>query len=183
MTWGASQVQGARGNFADVDLADNAVVTISGPHHKVHQGRFFNLSKIFAAVANNASADVLMKTGATAPHMVFDVTAGGNAYIYLYEGTTVSADGTTLAVTNHSRASTRVADLTGFHTPTVSATGTQLDELFIPAGSGPKAGGGGVSFADEYILAVSTNYLIRITNKSGGAADFGVHVEFYEPEG
>jgi hypothetical protein len=65
--------------------------------------------------------------------------------------------------------------MTAFHTPTMSAVGTMLcDELF---GSGNKSGG--ETRADnEWILAPSTKYLIRV--HAAVNLDVATKINWYE---
>jgi hypothetical protein len=63
--------------------------------------------------------------------------------------------------------------------PTVSGTGTELFEEFLPGGTKKKAGGGGGDSL-EYVLAPLTNYLVRLTNVSGSAQIAELVLEWYE---
>jgi hypothetical protein len=70
-----------------------------------------------------------------------------------------------------------------FTDPTVTDTGTQIHHVWVPptgAGVGSSVGLSEVSFGEEWILKPSTDYILRITNGSGGAIDTWHEMLFYE---
>ena len=176
---GKSMFERIRSNFPFVQR------TITLSHSKVHRGRFFTLSKIFTGIGNNASVEFLIRVGSQySHHAVCNVAAGGDADIELYEGPTVSAEGTPIAAINNNRFSSIVADGTYFHTPTLGGDGTLLMQDFIPGG-GPFLSGGGsdtglVRSGTEFIMKTNTDYLLRGINRSGAAATLALACGFYE---
>ena len=169
------------------DKMTGALTTITYPHHEVHSGSTFYASYLSphgSEIANDASLDILIQNSATkGSHLFWQVGAGGNAELLFYEDTTTTNLGTALAESNMNRASVKVAGTVVTHTPTVSAAGTLLANYFLPGGSGPKSGGGGVRQGTEWILEKSKVYLLRVTNRSGSAQMQSVVVEWYEESG
>ena len=67
---------------------------------------------------------------------------------------------------------------------TISATGTAiLEDQYVPDPGGGFFSSPGTSVADvseEWILKQNEDYLLRLTNNSGGAIDGSVYIVFYE---
>lgn len=165
---------------------------IDSVHKHTHEGRYFSGGYYNAAVANGDTVDILIQAGTESTHAKFKAVCGGDSTLQVYEGATFSAAGTAVTMSNHNRGSAKAFDGTVTHTPTITGTGTQINgTALIAAGvSGGGGGGGGSSggrgsdsnsFASEFILAASTDYLVRITNNSGAATKIESHVEAYQP--
>lgn len=169
--------------LTDTELRASSVPVIAHTHQKVHEGRYFSGGYYNAAVADTASLDILIQTGASSsPHMVFSVASQGDALTYIYEDATFSAAGTTVAMTNHNRNSAKVFDCTVTHTPTITGVGTQLDGTgYSAAGEKNASSGGNFGFSSEFVLAASTTYLFRVTNVSGSACKIAAILEGYQP--
>lgn len=156
-------------------------VIVDSVHHEVHEGEMMHAEYYAASVSNNSSIDILLSIGAHEAHTVFSVNAGGAGVIYLYESPTVSG-GTAVTVYNMKRSNAALPLTTIKHTPTVTATGsTALVNRYIAGGTSPTTRvGGGVRSGTEWILAPSTNYLLRFTNSSGGTIAVSMAIELYE---
>lgn len=170
---------------ANVDSQNRLdVKSIDYAHAKVHAGDFYTVSHLSTAVANGASLDILIITGSTYQlHSNFVVSAGGDAYFYIYEATTVSANGTALTPYNNLRSSSNAAEADFYYGPTVTGVGTQLYVDFLAGGGFFGAGGvsgGPIRAGTELDLKTSTNYLLRLTNTSGGSQDLSFGMGFYE---
>jgi len=179
-----------------IDRLTGAQVTISEEHWLTHKGLTFAMSHRFAAVANAASVNLLLKNPAgNYPHLhkIDVIVEDGDVDMFGFEGVVVSADGTPLVAGNTNRASSNTPTLEIFHTPTITDDGTQIWQDWAPptaAGAGGGGGGGGAGarhegiiyspVGDEWILAPDTNYVLRHTNNSGGAIDILVRIMFYE---
>ena len=155
-------------------------------HNNVHKGKFYTACNIFNSVANTSSAEVLIQVGSNKKlHFVKNCAAGGDAEVFLFEGTTFSAAGTSITAYNLNRSSSSTTDATITHTPTLTADGTQINCGFIPGGGIFGAGGsngGPIRSGTEIVLDVNTDYLIRLTNTSGGAQDMSIEVGYYESD-
>ena len=165
----------------DVDKWDRAVITQAANHHNIHLGRTFTASYLDESVANDASLEFLVQTGALQAHMGLHANGGGSFELYLFEGTTVSAAGTSLAAVQRNRTSSTTATATVTHTPTITADGTQLEVEFIAGGTGGIASGSQGDFHEEWVLAPNTNYLVRVKNVAGVAEEMGLIIDWYEP--
>lgn len=167
----------------------HAVTAIGENHRMIHDGFYFDVSGFAAGIANGGNLDILIKCPAASP---VHFTLAGLAVedtpwnIYFYEGTTVSADGTSVPVRNHNRyggSDTRFAT-TVFTGPTVTGVGTQIHTDYIPpSGAGANSGQLIPVLDTEWVLGDpdnAVNYLIRATNNSGVAADIGWHLNGYE---
>ena len=166
----------------------HAHTMISEPHRMVHDGFMLNASGKASALANGANLDLLIRLPAgVIRHVVLVEFAPSDAPldVFLYEDTTVSADGTAVNIRNHNRtAADPTVDLM-FVGPTVTGVGTLLHQQYIPstgALGGQSAGQIVGSDDQEWILGSPTTeklYMWRVTNNSGGAIDIGYHFNGY----
>lgn len=161
--------------------APNVIDTV---HHEVHEGEMFHAGHTFSSVANGANADLLFTLGAKEAHTTFEVFAGGQVSVSLFEAPTV-ADGTTVPIYNMKRSSTNTPLATVKHTPTVTATGSTalVNGRILPGGNSPQTRvGGGIRQNVEWILAPTESYLLRVTNSSGTTIAVNIGLEWYEEE-
>ena len=181
-------INGDGDHVADMsDLIDELkqnVNTISSLHNHTHEGEAYSISHGFIAVADDAHADMLIRTGAIDVHIVAEIEGEGKAYAFLYEVPTITLDGTPLVPRNkyrsHNDNDPEQSSVLIFHTPTVGAVGTQLLTELITGGSGPQSIGSRGGRSAEWVLKKNTDYLFRVTNKTGQAKDFTIHPEWYE---
>lgn len=160
-------------------LRDNivdALVTVDSEHHKVHIGETMIVgysTPDASPLADNASLDLWASVPAGQhPHIEWEMWCEGLAQIYVYEGPTVSDEGTLLVPHNRNR---NYADespgLTVKHTPTVTDTGIPLHDGRWIGGPGPgnQPGETGSSRAAiEIVLKPETTYLFRVTSRDSG---------------
>lgn len=154
-----------------VDTITNARVSIDQEHYQLHKSRCFETFDQQTITGSN-TFDYLLITPSTAGlhcHLVMSVEADAKCFISLYEGTTVSANGTALATFNNFRDSASVAGMLVYTAPTITAIGTQID--LHMTGSGEKAGGQ-VRVGDEWILKNNAKYTVRVT--AGGTGCIAV---------
>lgn len=158
------------------------VASIEYAHAQTHAGRYFSGGFYNASVANGASIDILIQTGAQSFHLRFDGSSSGDSTIRFYESATFSAAGTAVTMSNHNRTSAKTFVGTVTSGPTITATGTQLNGTdYVAGGTKNQSVGGSGGYANEFILSLNTNYLIRFTNDSGAAAKMNMSVYGYEP--
>lgn len=152
-------------------------------HDQVHKGHYFSGGYYNSAVVNAGTVDILIQLNGTSTfHAKLTGTAGGDSTIQIYEGTTFSLAGSAITMSNHNRASTTSFAGTVTSIPTITAVGTQINGTgYIAAGDKHSGGGGDFGFGNEFILAKSTNYLVRVTNNSGSATKIAVSIEGYMP--
>lgn len=157
--------------------------SISEPHLLLHQGFMFMADLKFTGLANGASKDFLIVVPENRyPHFrtaEFDIDSGP-CDIRIFEDTTVSSNGTSVPIVNLNRASPFVSNVTIFHTPTITDDGDELAVEYLPATAPSKGGTSGEESATEWVFNHNRNYLIRLTNNSGGAIAAGLHLQFYD---
>lgn len=169
-------------NSDETTGAPNVIDTV---HHEVHEGEMFHASYTNGSVANGASMDLLLALGAKECHTVFEVFAGGQVSVYLYENPTTTAAGTAVPMYNMKRSSANEPTAAVTHTPTVTATGSTalVNGRILPGGTSPQTRvGGGIRQGVEWILAPTATYLLRITNGSGSTIAVNAGLEWYEEE-
>lgn len=167
--------------FAYDDIT-GALVGIDVPHHEIHEGETFFISYKTpddSPIGDNATVTLGVTTAAKYAHILARGACGGDAEGELYEGATWTG-GTSLNVFNKNRAKTESPTLTVVRGPTPVLLGTLLENEFIPGGTGPQAIGGAATQRAEWILKPGTQYLFRITNRSGGAQPASMALEWYE---
>jgi hypothetical protein len=156
-------------------------IGIGDVHHQGHNSNLWIAGHYDSVVGSNVSVDVLLKTPAAwSAHMTAEGAAGGDAVGYLFEGTSVSSDGTALTVVCTNREDPKTAKVTAFHTPTVTGNGMLVMAKFMPGGNWWFSPGGQSSTGAEIILKQSTNYLLRVTNISGGSVPISAGANWYE---
>lgn len=161
-----------------------STVAMAYVHQRVHDGRFFSGGYFNSAVANNSTIDLLLQTSATlATHIQFSGASGGDSTIQLFEDATFSDAGTVITMSNHNRASDKTMDATVTHTPTILTTGAHVNgTVFVPGGQKAQSGGGSGGFDDEFVLKLSSTYLVRFTNISGQTKPMFLLAAGYQPE-
>jgi hemin uptake protein HemP len=166
------------------DQYAHAFTVINEPHRLVHDGMLYNASgKV--NVANGANLDILLQFPAgVIGHMTLIEyqLADAPCDAIFYENPTFSAAGTAVNVKNHNRLSTRTANVTITHTPTITGVGDLIMQRFLPAAAGAPglASGQLVRGEDsEWIIGNGNDYLWRLTNNSGAAIDVGFHFDGY----
>ena len=170
---------------AEADKFDNltrSVATIEATHRVVHLGFMYGARVHSASLGNGASLDMLFEVPADVyPHFqALNIGAdGGPDTVQLFEGVTASANGTVVASYNLNRNSTNTSSVTVRENPTISDTGTLLDETYIYS-AGNKQGVYNDIEGSELIFKPSTKYLIRYTNNSGSAEDIFMRAHWYE---
>lgn len=160
----------------------NVLVAMDSLHHWVHRGFMFQAEYVNASLNNGANLDILLETGAEDTHLQYLVNAGGACRVYLYEGPT-ALRGTEVTPYNMRRAmANRLPTMKISHTPTVSATGTELvPGRYLPGGTSPTTRvGAEVRAGTEWVMKANTTYLIRVNNVSGGSIVADLALSFYE---
>ena len=140
--------------------------TATDVHQRIHSANYWNFGDN-VNLGSGGVRDILIITGATkkahiyATVQAFNVSSNKTISVDVYEGTTVSANGTGLTIFANNRGNILVPELTAFHTPTVTTTGTAImptrigkDEMQLFS----------TRPGEEYDFNSNTKYLIRITS-------------------
>lgn len=152
-------------------------------HTEVHEGetfRFWYVVPHGSELANDGTIDIVLTTTTKTAHIVFASGGGGDFEFELFRDVAFDGDGTPLSIHNLNDASTNISTVSAVLDPTVTLDGTQIDGEFSPGGSGGNAPGGAIRDETEDIWKASTSYLIRLTNRSGGAQQFSIEGQWYE---
>ena len=168
------------GEPLNTDEITGALTVIPTVHHEVHEGDMFTSSFIAQALADDATLELLLRTGATKfVHLTFFASCGGDAEIALLESVTVNSSGVQMNERNNKRTENDNAELVVSHTPT-TVGGIFLLEAILPGGTGGNASGGLLRQDTEFILKQSADYLLSLTNRSGAAKPAGIVINWYE---
>jgi len=173
-------------SFAEKEILqfdDGTQITDPRFEYMVHKGLGFSISHRFESVADDASADVYFENPAGSGVEVYiiaiEVTSLGSAYIDIYRGNTVNAAGTPLTPINlnfksggDSRANVEYG---GTYT-----TGNLTLSTLCPGGSKKEAVGGQAGVGEVVVMPLDFNFLVRVTNKSGGATDLSIRILWWE---
>lgn len=170
------------------DPISHSVTAISEDHRMIHDEMAYTLTLPFTALAAAGNKDILIDVPAACyPHLrkIEANCSDGPFTLYVYEGTTVSANGTAKTPVNNNRNSAETAEALFYEGPTVTGAGTAiLTHNCYSSGAPGVASSAGVDndVEFEFVLAPSTKYLIRLNNGNAGAINGNIHLFFYEPE-
>jgi hypothetical protein len=161
--------------------------TIDAAHKEIHEGETFEAWYRVpngSTIANNGTLDMIISTGAKELHIVEAIAFGGDCELDVYVDGTYSG-GTSFTPINlkHSSSEVSTASVSTQATAiTVSAVGTLKDEDLFFGGTGGNARGGAIRADTEIIWKINSDYLIRLTNRSGQAQRFMIKLQWYEEE-
>ena len=166
------------GNLVDlhIDAETRGLVVVSHYETDLHQSERFHVCYLQphgSELADDAAHDFLIRVGSLDAHANILLAVGGDCDASLYEETTVSANGNVLISRSMNRRTLGTAETVMYEGPTVTLAGTELTCVFVPGGS-KKALSGGTGNTTEWILERNTNYMVRITNRSGAAIQLSV---------
>ena len=160
--------------------AAGSLVNMNTLHHKTHRGLFFYYNTYDLALAASGNLDMLLITGDKQAHIrVKSVLLEGDGLFTLYQGTTVSNNGTALTATNANLNSSNTPEVLAYAGPTVTGVGTLLGGDFVKVGNNSVLGNFDID-SDLLILRPNTNYLLRLTNRGSGATEALITLGFYE---
>lgn len=160
------------------DSTTGAYCTSSYAHCEIHEGNHFFV-KDWVDLGNAAVYDILIKVADTTkwPHFLFEVRAEAEFNIILYKDPTVTDPGTPISVINRNNNSATTAGMLVYHTPTVSAVGTQVARY--KGGSAQKVGGEARA-SGEVVLDQNAYYMARITNDTALNNWIDYFLDWYE---
>lgn len=155
-----------------------------GSHHRIHDGEMFSAGVIVSALADDASADIVIRANTTQAHLVLQVAATGNAEIHFFESPVFTNVGAQLTPADKNRITANEALTEVFSISSTTSNGTELNGGMVLPGGTKGGGSGGVNVTQregEWVLAPSTDYLLKVFNHSGGAQDVSIGAMWYEP--
>lgn len=162
----------------DQSTGANVVTNLS--HMHVHEGRMYEISYKTpdgSTLADNDNLDVLFRPNTSCSHFAIGPIAANPIEILFYENVIISNVGTSLSVVGLNRQRSLPPASVGYISPTVSTVGDLLGTYLQVWGLSPLT----AAFAEvPWLLRKNTDYLIRITNRSGSAQDVGIVIQWYE---
>lgn len=136
-------------------------------HANIHDGISFAAEYDFGVVLKDGgTSEVLLQIPADNYVHLYEHNFNPDAQpgqVEIFEGTTFSAEGTTMEAENLNRISGKTSNIAVTHTPTITADGTRID--IIGKTASKNSSDNSVKYV-EWNLMPDTNYLIRYTNKS-----------------
>ena len=155
---------------------NKALKTVDPQILAIEIGNSYRTSHLFSSVANDASANVYIKTGNY-------VVAGKSKYyvtksceIFFYESGIIDSSGSALTLINYNRNSANTPTTEVYYTPTIETSGNEILHAYITVASSGSPIATSAASAEEdtfWLLKPNTNYIITIWNRSGGdAANF-----------
>lgn len=181
------QVHAKEESAAGVDLLTDLLVpsrtTITVPHYEIHTGNSYMISYLLAdgsPLADDASISFQFTLGLNRMHFTFMGACGGHAELSLLRDPTVTGPGGLMDIERMrqdttDRSSTSTVRLNSAYTGGAVVTG-----CFMPNGVGPWATGGLAREDTEIILATTSDYILVLTNRAGGAQPASLFAQWYE---
>lgn len=159
------------------DSTSGALITVDNALRLIFDGAAFHVSDV-NIVPNTNSRTLLLTTPNTTKrvHIAFKIGTNVLVQYFLYENPTISNTGTAVTSYNRDRNSSSAATLTVKHTPTVSDVGTILSQGYLVTNNINNE-----RVEDRlWVLKQNEEYLLRVTNNSGGNAYITILVDWYE---
>lgn len=147
---------------------------------KTEDGENFVATDVVTGIADAATQEWLIVVGSEPIAVKSAASVEGKSTFDFYEGTLVSANGAAINLFDSNRVTGNTPLAAVYDSPTITNDGTILAEALLQSGEKQRAVTSTES-GDRLILKATTNYLIRLTNKSGGAIDVDLNVDFNEP--
>lgn len=163
-------------------LVDNngTTIGITYPHDAVHRDIIVQATDYAAGITG--VRNYLLKQGSTKEnHLIFGVKCSGAVRVELYEGTTFSSVGTPVPPMRLNRKSVKTTEMLVFHTPTITADGVKIQDIYNGgSGAGGSQNGGDVGAHQdaEWLLKTATDYMVRLT--FAASSTVGIVFEWYE---
>lgn len=156
-------IENVSGIPAAVESFSKTLVVETLAFTALNAGLIYASTHKFFSVNKNATVSMLVKVpGNTLVYAIFDGAGEDLVEIDLYEGPTITTNGTPIDRIDRNRNNISVPVVEVYHTPTTSASGTLLVDQRISKGSvsGPQS----FSNDDKWVLAENQNYLMDATN-------------------
>ena len=155
-----SELVNENGNPLTIDSTFRVPIVIDVEHHEIHEGDHYFI-KGQADISTNLTYFMFVTPDTTTRiHARSHIATEGEFVVEIFEGGTVSANGTELTGINNERDSTNVATLVTYANPTVTGDGDFLWGARTGAGKDAT-----VSLGQGYEIVVKRNetYIFKIT--------------------
>lgn len=181
-------VKGLRVYIGPTDPVSDLPVFLTYDQHQIHEGETWHWDVYIPNLASGSNFDIVftvpdittpshLSQSARCPHWRYEANANDLCNFFFFEGPTVTAaTGTAQTPVNLERNGTYTSKMTILQSPTITATGTQIDaEYFLSSSTNQVSAHNSGSSTDEFILKNNTKYLFRVTS---GAAGCDIHLDF-----
>jgi len=162
-----------------IDSIAGARVTVSHIAALSHEGKVFSVGQFDATLSNDASLNLLIRVQDNPIYASFGAQMVGDGELFIFENTTVSANGTPITAINLNRMSALVSTALFSNAPTITGDGTEIKHRVL---TGDKEDEGVSAAGAALIMAPNTFYLMRTTNRSGADARVSTSFGYYEPD-
>jgi len=170
-------VRGSNDVDTKSDILSKSLQIIDYGHHQIHDGDTFTVNNNATRGSGEQSRFLIQVPSGYYPHVLLAMRTTGEANGTLWEAASFTNAGVAMTSRNHNRAATDSSFITITHTPTISATGTLIDQAHI--GSGVRAGGEGRSDG-EWILDPAKGPYLVILHSEAASNDVSFHAIWYE---
>ena len=192
-----AMISDANGVELENDILVKSQVTTGTFHHLGHEGKVFIHGERHNGLANGANFDILIRIPAgnanRQVHFRFNYAAKANTGtldvdVLLYKDVVVSADGDLEEISSTNDAIVKSTGVLMFSEPTIDSEPVDLGiyKTSVNMFGEKKSAGSQETAVPEWILAPdgvnARDYLMRLTNKSGGTIDFNHALFFYDSE-
>ena len=188
-----SAITDLQGNTVALDQLVESIPVTETFHHLGHEGKVFIHGERHNGLADASNFDILIRipagNAARQVHFRFNYTSKANTGtldvdVLLYKEPTTTADGSPEAIVSTNDAEVKSTGVLMFSGPTVTAVGTYKTSVNMFGEK--KSAGSKETTVPEWILAPdgasARDYLMRLTNNSGGTIDFNHALFFYDSE-
>jgi len=165
-----------------IDAATNTLQVIEYEHHEIHAESHYFWEDT-TVLANAATWDIAFRTANTTEwtHIILNVVSSLGSTVEVYEGDTITWDGTAETSFNNDRNSSNTSNWQEFETdPTIVTPGTLLAKATLGTSTNPNQGlPGAASRSREIICKQNENYRVRVTSNNN-SNDVTVSLQWYE---
>lgn len=189
----ATKITDEDDTFLRLDPLVESIPVTETFHHLGHEGKVFIHGERHNAIADGADFDILIRIPAgnadRQVHFRFSYTSKANTGtldvdVLLYKEPTTTADGAPEAIVSTNDAVVKSTGVLMFSGPTVTAVGAYKSSVNMFGEK--KSAGSKETTVPEWVLAPdgvnARDYLMRLTNNSGGTIDFNHALFFYDSE-
>jgi len=161
---------------------NNFLRFITFTHEQAHFGNLFEMHEYIADLDTDSTKVYHIKTGEKYLHAILTAKSIGLVKAEIYEGATITDDGTEITITNMNRNSSKISVAKIYETPTATDNGTLIVERhLLGSTSNPSKVSSSIKEDAERIYKPETSYLIVFTGEEDNCKiDFDAN--FYEVE-
>jgi len=162
---------------------DRTLIVSPRFQYMIKQGYGFAVGHRFVDIADEASVDLYFENPADSGKEVdivkVNVTALGSCDVDIYEGNTVTANGTALMPRNLNRGSAITSVVNVEYGGTYELGDLIFDDV-CPGGTKKAAVGDAAEVGETAIIPQGSNFLVRVTNQSEAATRIAIRVIWWE---